>query len=326
MSRALEESRTQLLRKAAELAERQGGDDLTAFLSRYYKHVATEDLLARQPEDLLGAAAQPPEPGPAAPGRHRQRAGLHPERRRARLGHRPHGHRDRHRRHAVPGRLGHRRAEPRGAARSTSWCTPSWPSAATPPAGWSRSSTSTARPGRRTCRYDAVRRVLDAPRDRPRERLGRPGRADGAAAAGAGRRPGRRRGLAQDAPDRAATRRARWPSSRRPASTRPRSRTPTTCCEWLADGHFTFIGYREYALVEVDGEDALEPVPAPGLGVLRYDPQMSDSFSRLSPSARAKARDPHLLIVTKANSRSTVHRADLPRLRRGQELRRRAAT
>ena len=56
MSRALEESRTQLLRKAAELAERQGGDQLTAFLGRYYKHVATEDLLARQPEDLLGAA------------------------------------------------------------------------------------------------------------------------------------------------------------------------------------------------------------------------------------------------------------------------------
>src|SRR5664279_3204105 len=56
MSRALEESRTQLLRKAAELAERQGGDDLTAVLSRYFRHVATEDLLARQPEDLLGAA------------------------------------------------------------------------------------------------------------------------------------------------------------------------------------------------------------------------------------------------------------------------------
>ena len=35
---------------------------------------------------------------------------------------------------------------------------------------------------------------------------------------------------------------------------------------------------------------------------------MSGSFSRLSPSARAKAHEPHVLIVTKANSRSTVHR------------------
>ncbi|MFE7413421.1 NAD-glutamate dehydrogenase [Streptomyces laurentii] len=84
---------------------------------------------------------------------------------------------------------------------------------------------------------------------------------------------------------------------------------------WLADDHFTFLGYREYALV--DG-DALSAVPGTGLGILRADPHhsgddhhahpISPSFSRLPADARAKAREHRLLILTKANSRSTVHR------------------
>src|SRR6476620_3392266 len=56
MSASLEQSRSQLLRSAAELAERAGGESLERFLRAYYRHVATEDLLARAPEDLLGAA------------------------------------------------------------------------------------------------------------------------------------------------------------------------------------------------------------------------------------------------------------------------------
>ena len=39
--------------------------------------------------------------------------------------------------------------------------------------------------------------------------------------------------------------------------------------EWLADNNLTFLGYREYDLVTIDGEDALRPVPASGLGILR---------------------------------------------------------
>jgi glutamate dehydrogenase len=88
---------------------------------------------------------------------------------------------------------------------------------------------------------------------------------------------------------------------------------------WLADDHFTFLGYREYELVRSDGgeHDALRPIPGTGLGILRSDPShdpgaphptASAAFSRLSPSVRAKARDPQLLILTKANSRATVHR------------------
>jgi glutamate dehydrogenase len=82
---------------------------------------------------------------------------------------------------------------------------------------------------------------------------------------------------------------------------------------WLAADHFTFLGYREYDLV--DG-DALAAVPGTGLGILRSDPHhtgddahpVSPSFNRLPADARAKAREHKLLVLTKANSRATVHR------------------
>ena len=56
MSASLDQSRSQQLHAAAELADRAGGESIERFLRRYYRHVATEDLLARAPEDLLGAA------------------------------------------------------------------------------------------------------------------------------------------------------------------------------------------------------------------------------------------------------------------------------
>ncbi|NKI39686.1 NAD-glutamate dehydrogenase [Streptomyces physcomitrii] len=81
---------------------------------------------------------------------------------------------------------------------------------------------------------------------------------------------------------------------------------------WLAADHFTFLGYREY---ELRGDDSLAAVPGTGLGILRADPHhsgeehpVSPSFSRLPADARAKAREHKLLVLTKANSRSTVHR------------------
>jgi glutamate dehydrogenase len=77
---------------------------------------------------------------------------------------------------------------------------------------------------------------------------------------------------------------------------------------WLADDHFTFLGYREYALQRMDDEDVLRAVPGTGLGILRSDQDMSPSFGKLPPRVRAKAREKQLLIITKANSRATVHR------------------
>jgi len=79
---------------------------------------------------------------------------------------------------------------------------------------------------------------------------------------------------------------------------------------WLADDHFTFIGYRCYDLAQVEGEDALRIVPNSGLGILREVDGKSalPSASVLPSNVRAFARLPRLLYITKANSRSTVHR------------------
>ncbi|MFD5722113.1 NAD-glutamate dehydrogenase [Streptomyces sp. NPDC127036] len=82
---------------------------------------------------------------------------------------------------------------------------------------------------------------------------------------------------------------------------------------WLSGDHFTFLGYREYQLRD---DDSLTAVPGTGLGILRSDPQHGDedshpvspSFERLPADARAKAREHKLLVLTKANSRATVHR------------------
>jgi glutamate dehydrogenase len=77
---------------------------------------------------------------------------------------------------------------------------------------------------------------------------------------------------------------------------------------WLADDHFTFLGYREYLLDKVEGEDVLRAVTGSGLGILRADQDMSGSFAKLPAEVRAKAREKRLLVLTKANSKATVHR------------------
>ena len=80
--------------------------------------------------------------------------------------------------------------------------------------------------------------------------------------------------------------------------------------EWIADNHFTFFGYRCHDLVSREGEDALRVVAGSGLGLLRETEaeRMSASFASLPPEVRAAARRRELLIVTQANTRSTVHR------------------
>ncbi len=91
---------------------------------------------------------------------------------------------------------------------------------------------------------------------------------------------------------------------------------------WLADDNFTFLGYREYVLDVVDEEDVLRAVPGTGLGTLRTErtgrraaaaaqegrDDASGSFARLPREVRARARQRQVLILTKANSRATVHR------------------
>ncbi|GIG60828.1 NAD-glutamate dehydrogenase [Longispora fulva] len=74
---------------------------------------------------------------------------------------------------------------------------------------------------------------------------------------------------------------------------------------WLAQDNFTLLGYREYDLV--DGE-YLQAKLGTGLGILRQDSTQPRALSSMTPEAYAKALDQRLLIITKANSRATVHR------------------
>lgn len=86
--------------------------------------------------------------------------------------------------------------------------------------------------------------------------------------------------------------------------------------QWLADDHFTFLGCREYRLesrgtVEGSGhaeELHLRGVPGTGLGILRDDPDLTVDPPPLGPAGRRAARLRSPLVITKANSRATVHR------------------
>jgi glutamate dehydrogenase len=78
---------------------------------------------------------------------------------------------------------------------------------------------------------------------------------------------------------------------------------------WIEDHHFTFLGYREYELQTDESGDQLRPVGGSELGILRDAPSTPRGFAKLPAHVRALARDPQLLVLTKANARSPIHRA-----------------
>lgn len=78
--------------------------------------------------------------------------------------------------------------------------------------------------------------------------------------------------------------------------------------EWLVDNHFTFLGYREYDLIQDGDKDYLRVVPGTGKGILRETAEDHAPPALLPPAARAFISGPDLLLVTKANMRATVHR------------------
>ena len=75
---------------------------------------------------------------------------------------------------------------------------------------------------------------------------------------------------------------------------------------WLADEHFTFLGYREYVLSPGEESAELSVVDGSGLGILRGASRTPSKT--LTGKALALARSTHPLVLTKANSRATVHR------------------
>ncbi|MCW3780628.1 NAD-glutamate dehydrogenase [Defluviimonas salinarum] len=82
--------------------------------------------------------------------------------------------------------------------------------------------------------------------------------------------------------------------------------------EWLAQDHFTFLGYREYRIGE-GRELGSDTVDGSGLGLMR-DPDYSvlrdasGNYAHWSPDMDAFVTDDSPLLILKANRRSTVHR------------------
>ena len=76
--------------------------------------------------------------------------------------------------------------------------------------------------------------------------------------------------------------------------------------EWLLDDNFTFLGYREYVLS--DSGEFLDAIAGTGLGIMRSDRPAERAQTPLTAEIQRLAREPHVLVLTKANSRSTVHR------------------
>ena len=80
--------------------------------------------------------------------------------------------------------------------------------------------------------------------------------------------------------------------------------------QWVHDNHFALLGFRDYDLVKEGSGDMLRIVAGSGLGILREPSHggTSRSFTELPPELRRIARERRLLVLTKANSRATVHR------------------
>jgi glutamate dehydrogenase len=81
--------------------------------------------------------------------------------------------------------------------------------------------------------------------------------------------------------------------------------------EWMESGNFTFLGYREYELVRSGRKDMLKAISTSGLGILRDSGTRARAGSVLPKDVAKRAKEKDLLIVTKANSQSTVHRPAL---------------
>jgi glutamate dehydrogenase len=77
--------------------------------------------------------------------------------------------------------------------------------------------------------------------------------------------------------------------------------------DWMVDDRFTFLGYREYALSSEGNKLFLNSVSGSGLGLLSREERGGGAIE-LTPAMQKLTRSKDLLIITKANSRSTVHR------------------
>ena len=73
---------------------------------------------------------------------------------------------------------------------------------------------------------------------------------------------------------------------------------------WLNANHFTFLGYREYEVLRDQSGFQFKVRPVTGLGILRADQDPPGTFH----AAPLPHVEPELMIITKDNQKSRVHR------------------
>ena len=308
MSASLDQSRPSCCDAAAELADRAGGESTERFLRRYYRHVATEDLLARAPEDLLGAALS-----------HQQLAASRPvgTANVARLQPRP------WRRTAGPAatpsiqivtddmpflvdsvtaelsrqeRAVHLVVHPQLVVRRDA--TGALQEILDVDADGQRaSSASTSSPG---CTWRSTARAPSEAREAIAARLRRVLVATSATPVEDWPKM-----TAAVRPDRRRARRA----SRRPASAPRRSPRPAACWSGWPTTTSPSSATASTPCCARTARTCCAAVPGTGLGPAALRPAAVGLVRPADRQARAKARDHQLLIITKANSRATVHRS-----------------
>jgi glutamate dehydrogenase len=80
--------------------------------------------------------------------------------------------------------------------------------------------------------------------------------------------------------------------------------------EWVADDNFTFLGYREYEVAAVGGDEVLRAIGSSGLGILRGSERSvaPRSLRSLAATELPQSGAVDAIILTKTNARSDVHR------------------
>ncbi len=77
---------------------------------------------------------------------------------------------------------------------------------------------------------------------------------------------------------------------------------------WLAKDNFTLLGYRQYSIVPVQGDYRIAGMADTALGLMRRSVSRDLMLSDLPDVARKQALSTDLLILTKTNNKSRVHR------------------
>lgn len=82
----------------------------------------------------------------------------------------------------------------------------------------------------------------------------------------------------------------------------------TDFLNWLVKDNFTLLGYRQYSIVPIAGDYKIQGIADSALGLMRRSTSRDLMLSDLPDVARKQALSSDLLILTKTNNKSRVHR------------------